>query len=523
MKLCLLLSIPLVLFAGCASTGENRAGVAPLDTARIAADLRYLASDLLAGREATTPSEILASDYIASELKKAGVQPYDPQGSYFEPYSIIAYQHDTTSALEIVSGARAKTQKKFTFGKDFFVGEDPDRAIDTTTEIVFGGYGITAPEYHYDDYANIDVRGKMVLILAGEPKSDSANYFDGKALSKYASFGQKYAAAKSHGAKALMTVSLSLRRQGWKAGRGIFGGEDMVLAEPDRPAKAPNDAAPFTAVVISDSTMRELLRGEGHTYDELIRADTTGQPLPTFALHSSVRLAVKPRIATEKSSRNIVGVVEGNDPALRNEFIAVGAHYDHVGTIRGEIYHGADDDGSGTVGVLEVARALARTHANKRSVLVVFHAAEEKGLFGSEYLTSHLTGRECIDLQVNLDMIGREHRDSIFSIGSERLSSELRALIERVNDDGVRMHLNYAYDDPDDPNRYYFRSDHFNYAKHGIPIVFFFDDMRPDYHRPTDTVDKIDFEKIRKVATLTLGIIEQAANLKHKLLVDRND
>jgi Zn-dependent M28 family amino/carboxypeptidase len=130
---------------------------------------------------------------------------------------------------------------------------------------------------------------------------------------------------------------------------------------------------------------------------------------------------------------------------------------------------------------------------------------------------------DCVSLQVNMDMIGRENTDSIFCIGSNKLSSELHALVEDVNAHGVRMHLNYAYDDPNDPNAYYYRSDHYNYAKHGIPITFFFDDMRADYHRPTDTVDKINFEKIKKVATLVYAIVHRAANLDHRLLVDKNE
>jgi Zn-dependent M28 family amino/carboxypeptidase len=313
-----------------------------------------------------------------------------------------------------------------------------------------------------------------------------------------------------------------LRRLGWKAGQRFYNGEDLELPDRNPPVSKTEENPAFATVITSDSIIRGMFGGETHSFDELELADTTGRPMPTFPLHSSIHLVLKPARVTEKHCRNVVGVIEGNDPALRSEFVAIGAHYDHLGKRNGEIYHGADDDGSGTVGVLEAARALARTRANKRSILIVFHAAEEKGLFGSEYLTSHLPGLECVDLQVNLDMIGRENPDSIYSIGSERLSSELRGMIEKVNDDGVKMRLNYSYDARNDPNRFYFRSDHYNYAKHGIPIVFFFDDMRADYHRPTDTIEKINFEKIRKVAALASGIIEEAANLNQKLRVDRN-
>ncbi|MCH8171200.1 MAG: M20/M25/M40 family metallo-hydrolase [Bacteroidetes bacterium] len=219
----------------------------------------------------------------------------------------------------------------------------------------------------------------------------------------------------------------------------------------------------------------------------------------------------------------MVGIIEGNDPILKNEYVAIGAHYDHLGVIDDKVYNGADDDGSGTVTVMEVAKTLARTKANKRSVLIVFHAGEEKGLLGSRYLTDNLQliKDKKIVAQINLDMVGRMATDSIYSIGSEKLSSELKKIVEDVNSKTVKFHLDYKYDDPNDPNRFYYRSDHYSYAKHGIPIVFFFDDMRKDYHKDTDEVDKINFKKLKKLSWLVYGITLRIANLDHRLIVDK--
>jgi Zn-dependent M28 family amino/carboxypeptidase len=226
----------------------------------------------------------------------------------------------------------------------------------------------------------------------------------------------------------------------------------------------------------------------------------------------------------EKYTNNIVGYVPGTDPKLKNEFVAVGAHFDHLGISNGVVFNGADDDGSGTVGVLELAKAFAEENDNKRSILFVFHAAEEKGLFGSEYFTDNDSSiLKNITAQINLDMIGRESIDTIYSVGSDKLSSELKSIVEKVNKETVNFVFNYQFDDPNDPERIYYRSDHYNYAKHGIPVVFFTDNMQVDYHKPTDDYDKIDFAKIKKTDELVYGIVKDLANLDHKLAVDKEE
>jgi len=196
------------------------------------------------------------------------------------------------------------------------------------------------------------------------------------------------------------------------------------------------------------------------------------------------------------------------------------AHYDHEGIVGGEIFNGADDNGSGTVAILEAGRRLALLKNNKRSVLIVFHAGEEKGLLGSEYLTKNSAFMGEVVTSINVDMVGREDTESIYSIGSGKLSTELYELVEKVNSETVRFQLDYTFDEPNDPNRYYYRSDHYNYAKQNIPIVFFYDHMTEDYHKPTDDVDKINFEKLEKISTLITELALRVANLDHRLKVD---
>ncbi|MGZ4855754.1 MAG: M28 family peptidase, partial [Candidatus Angelobacter sp.] len=221
------------------------------------------------------------------------------------------------------------------------------------------------------------------------------------------------------------------------------------------------------------------------------------------------------------------------DPKLKHEYVVFSAHYDHLKTgPGGEVYPGADDDGSGTTSVLTIAHAMSLERP-KRSVLVIFHAGEELGLLGSEYNTDYapVVPLNQMVADLNIDMIGRsrppgdnatedEHltdANTVYLVGSNRISQELHQLSEETNSQFQKMKLNYHYNDPADPERIYFRSDHWNYAKHGIPIIFYFDGTSVDYHRPTDTIDKIDFTKMTKVARLVFETGWRIANLDHRL------
>jgi Zn-dependent M28 family amino/carboxypeptidase len=241
------------------------------------------------------------------------------------------------------------------------------------------------------------------------------------------------------------------------------------------------------------------------------------------------------------TTQNVVAVFEGSDPVLKNEYVAVGAHYDHVGVgvpVNGDaIYNGADDDGSGTTAILAMAEALAKTSPRpKRSVLFVWHCGEEKGLWGSQYFTQFPTlPLASIVTQLNIDMIGRSRQEGdttpankelsgpneIYVIGSKMMSTELGALSERVNASFLNLNFNYKYDDPADPNRFFFRSDHFNYAQKGIPIIFYFDGVHEDYHRPGDEVSKIDFQKMEKVTRTVYLTLWEIANSPQRPRVDK--
>ena len=230
-------------------------------------------------------------------------------------------------------------------------------------------------------------------------------------------------------------------------------------------------------------------------------------------------------------TENVLGYLEGTDK--KEELLVVSAHYDHLGIQGGKVYNGADDDGSGTSGVLALAEAFARAkqggHGPRRSILFLTVTGEEKGLLGSQYYAGHPTFPLASTIaDLNIDMIGRtdpEHEgkgDYIYVIGSDKLSSELHAINEAANQKYTRINLDYRYNDPADPNRFYYRSDHYNFAVNKIPVAFYFNGTHADYHEETDEISKIGFDQMAKRARLVFHTAWELANREQRIVVDSN-
>ena len=225
---------------------------------------------------------------------------------------------------------------------------------------------------------------------------------------------------------------------------------------------------------------------------------------------------------------NVLGYIEGTD--LKNELIIITAHYDHLGKHDSLIFNGADDDASGTAGALEIAEAfmLAKKEGNgpRRSILVMPVSGEEKGLLGSKYYTDNpVYPLKKTVANLNIDMIGRigdfhTHPNYVYLIGSDMLSTELHNISEEVNKKYTKLELDYTFNKEDDPNRYYYRSDHYNFAKNNIPVIFYFNGIHEDYHKPTDTIEKLDFEKIRKISKLIFLTAWELANRTERIKLD---
>jgi Zn-dependent M28 family amino/carboxypeptidase len=285
---------------------------------------------------------------------------------------------------------------------------------------------------------------------------------------------------------------------------------------------------------------------DGAAVLKFAQAPAAGEQPGAFALKAEKRLRVSLKLAvTEASTQNVVGVLEGKDSKLKKEYVALGAHYDHVGASGASgcrpvgadsICNGADDDGSGTTSLLAMAEAFSKGPRPKRSILLVWHAGEEKGLWGSEYFTRYPTVPLAqVVAQLNIDMIGRSRKegdtnpanrmltgpDEIYVIGSRMMSTQLGELNEAVNREYLNLKYNFHYDEPNDPERLFYRSDHFNYAKHGVPIIFYFDGVHEDYHRPTDSPDKIDYRKMENIARTVFILASELANAPARPVVDK--
>ena len=481
----------------------------------IKVNLEVLASDLFEGRETTTRGEKLAQLYIISQLKKNGVKPFFENGSFLQPFNVNVSKTEENSNFSFTNNGK---ETKYKFINDFFFGRGTKvKKLDSSYKLVFVGYGITAPEFDYDNYKDLDVKGKFVIILNSEPVSDKEDFFNGKKPSKYAGARAKFENAKKHGAAGAFVL----------ADKGLLSFWPKLVRFLKRPSfsietNETDTKQSFISAYLNNDSFKKLFTSQDIDSKKMMDEIKDGDEIDAIEFEGTLKFNFSRNSEIRKSS-NIIGVIEGNDPVLKNEYVAIGAHYDHLGKIGTKIYNGADDDGSGTVTIMEVAKTLAKTKANKRSVLIVFHAGEEKGLLGSRYLTDNLQliKDKKVIAQINSDMVGRMATDTIYSIGSDKLSSELKKIVEDVNSKTVKFHLDYKYDDPNDPNRFYYRSDHYNYAKKGIPIVFFFDDMRKDYHKETDEVQKINFKKLKKMSWLVYGIALRIANLDHRLVVDK--
>ena len=334
--------------------------------------------------------------------------------------------------------------------------------------------------------------------------------------------------AKARGAKGVIVVA-DPQMQGFWRQLGNFLGRGSSYVEGLGGGGSSSESLPL--FLASQNVGAEIFKGAPANQDSE----------SAFAIGKSASMNASAK--TERlPTQNVVGIWEGGDPNLKKEMVAIGAHYDHDGVRENapgddKIWNGADDDGSGTVAVLAVAEALAKAPQRpKRSVLLVWHAGEEKGLWGSEYFNKYPTvDIKNVVAQLNIDMIGRSKKEGdtnprnkelsgpeeIYVIGSEMMSSALGTVTKGTNSEYLGLAYNYKYDDPKDPNRFFFRSDHFNYAVNGIPVVFWFDGVHEDYHQASDHPDKIDYEKMEKVTRTIFLTLWEISEMSSRPAVDK--
>ncbi len=482
----------------------------------VKSNLEFLASDELEGREATTRGAKAASAFIAEELEKYGVEPYGDTGTYFQNFDMIVEGFDKDCNISFLF--KDNSTVTLENGSDIAIlarNLPSEKFAGTNYQMVFAGYGIIYEEDNYDSYKNTDVKGKVVVILSGTPQKDGKEILSQSSMIKFKRSSSRAKIAKEKGAVGLIVLPNSEILKYWHFLKNMAISKSFSLEEETKTEKNEN----IPVVFLNENSAKSLFGNENINFDEI--SNNLYSP-SSFELKSEVKFSYKILHET-RSARNVIGKIEGNDPELKNEYVAISAHYDHLGINGKDVYNGADDDGSGTVTILESARELALSKKNKRSILVIFHTGEEKGLKGSKYLTKHSKLVDSINALINIDMVGRKSEDSIYCIGASKISNEYGKIVEDVNSKTAKFYLNHKFDDPNDPNRFYYRSDHYNYAEKGVPIVFFYDYMMKDYHRPSDTVEKINFTKIVKMVELVNNLVIRISNLDHNLAISNSD
>ena len=484
-----------------------------IDIRTLKADLTFLTSKPLAGRLSLQPGSEVAIEWIAAEYAKAGLKPAGG-GSYIQPVPLIEFFPDrTASALTVTAKGTAQEFKapdaSITFPQDF----------DLAGDVVFAGYGITAPELNYDDYRGLDVRGKIVLVFDHEPQeNDPASIFNGTGNTRYATSRVKLLNAQAHGAIAVLQVAEPNRKHPSNQERQARIPGSAVRSRRMPSQVIEGDEVQIPLVVVSDKVAADLIAAAGKKATEVQSAiDATLTPASMALPGVHVALCNRNRERRRGDSANLIGLVEGSDPQLKNEVVVISAHYDHDGAWPEGYFPGADDNGSGTVGVVALARAFANSPVKpKRSVLFAIFAAEERGLLGSYYYAQHpLVPLAQTRAVINFDLIGGNEAPSnqtqglieiepdttnLLNIVGLKYSPDYKSAVERANGQ-VGLQLSYKWDEEAALN-VYFRSDQFPFALKGIPAMWWFTGFHPDYHQMTDTVDKINFEKMAKILRL---------------------
>jgi hypothetical protein len=488
--------------------------------ANLRADLTFLSSEPLGGRLSGERGDEAAVQFIGGEFAKAGLRPIVPSitgPSYFQDVPLIEFTADTKETVLVLE--RGDVKKRFEYSTDFS-GAFP-RDITVREPVVFAGYGITAPEYSYDDYAGLNVAGKIVLVLDHEPQEDDPkSIFNGYGNTLHAASRVKALNAQLHGAVALLVMNEPNRKHPSNAERSarIPGGRQFLSRIPSQALADSEVRIPLATV--SDKLANELLATCGKKPSDLQSAiDATLKPAGLTLPDTEVELRMVNATVRRTHTTNVMGIVDGLDARLKAETVIFSAHHDHNGARDGLMYPGADDNGSGTVGVIELARSFGvngNVAKPKRSVLFIVFGAEERGLLGSYYYAAHpLRPLNTTRGVINFDMIGRNEApstqtDGLIDIAQDTsnelnftgtaYSPEYRAVVEYANR-SVGLKLSFKWEN-DAALNLFARSDQFPFIQREVPAVWWFTGFHPDYHQPTDTVEKINFDKMEKILKL---------------------
>lgn len=478
------------------------------------AHLNFIASDELEGRETAQRGQKVAMRYLATQFQKMGLKPGNGD-SWVQEYELT-----TTTVNSVEVSFDGKTREKFTEGFIFFSKNEFSENMDL--DLAFGGFGINDPSYN--NISGENFKGKAVFTLSGEPQKDGKPLIKNPDMPDGYGLYEKEEALRKAGASAMIAVIpddnfKTYAKSKWLTHMMEGASLSLTYLEENR----------LPVIWIAESTFNTLIK-KSKTSIKDIRAVLNDSPkVPSLNFGKN---GFELFVDSEQEvviAENVLGFLEGTDK--KDEVIVLTAHYDHLGVRDGVVFNGADDDGTGTVAILEIAEAFVKAtndgYRPRRSILFMPVSGEEKGLLGSRYYSDHpvypLENTVC---NLNVDMIGRtddlhEAGNYIYVIGSDMLSTELHQANEIASNHLGSIELDYRYNTKDDPNRYYYRSDHYNFAKKNVPCIFYFSGVHEDYHKATDTIEKIDFGKSAEVSKLIFGTAWEVANREKRLEVDK--
>jgi len=489
--------------------------------------LEFIASDELEGRDTPSRGLDIAAMYLASHLKSWGIKPAGDNGTYFQKFPLKRNKIDAQNTNLSLNN------QSFAYGEDFLTTYTNSNI--PASNIVYAGHGWVIKSKNINAYQGIDVKDKIVVVAGGLPKGATFNDLQGKMGEDWSSPGIY---ANANGARAVITLTSFNGLANWKGSRW------NQIEKGDLEFKTPSFQIKIPTITATPRLINAIFQGEKSNGANIFTKAVMQDFVEPFDLNTNKKISLNVAVKTDTVyTQNVVGILEGSDAVLKNEYVAIGAHYDHVGmnlfsNNEDKIWNGADDDGSGTVAVLSMAEAFSKgTQKPKRSILFIWHAGEEKGLWGSEYFTDNPTVPiNQIITQLNIDMIGRyqnpgdenhpQNKDlpkqgEIFLIGSKLMSTELGEVSETTNKAFLNLSFNYKYDDPNDPEQFFYRSDHFNYARKGVPIIFYMDGSHADYHQVSDSIEKINFEAMEKVVRTIFATGWELANRPTRPKVDK--
>ena len=450
--------------------------------------MRYLASDSLQGRRAGTPGNVAAADYVASRLREYGLKPAGDAGSYFQKFPFVSgARPGSKNSLTITRGGSAHT---FVYDETFrTLAFSSDTSL--SGELVFAGYGITDTAQKYDDYAGLDVRGKIVVLLRFSPKGDDPH----SPFVLHSSLRAKTFNAREHGATGVIFVT------------GPLDAEKPELASFSFDQGVSSSGIPVMS--LTWAALDSVLSGDGRSIRSVQEGINGAQQPASFPMTATARLETN-ILKIQDASANVLGVITGSDPALRDEYIVIGAHFDHLG-MGGQgslvpdtvaVHHGADDNASGTAGLLEIAEYLSSiSNSLRRSILIAGFSGEESGLLGSNYFVNHPTiPLNTMRTMINMDMIGRI-REKQLVVEGVGTSPGFDSLLKALNRDTL-FALTLKPDG-------FGPSDHAAFYGKDIPVLFFFTNMHTDYHKPSDTWEKLNYEGEAEVIRFVLNIVRE--------------